>query len=235
MIYPWRHFHNYVKFFRSLVLPSKMTHFYRGRSQVRFSTASNDRISQPFGDEIQQTSFSGNGRDDDFQGQQGQDRQHVKHVMHRRPRESTFQFQAVPCMSHADLMWREPWRNISWAMIRIYNESQSMYCTSTLHISKKTMSIYIQYIYTYKHEHHMCIHLHIDIHMHHIICIYYIYIYVYVRGLLRGLSSPCKPPHWWLDLWQVHWKKWRKGWKIQKNTAFKRCLGGKQLASMTSP
>jgi hypothetical protein len=70
--------------------------------------------------------------------------------MHRRPRESTFQFQAVPCMSHADLMWREPWRNISWAMIRIYNESQSMYCTSTLHISKK-LWVYIYSIYIYIH------------------------------------------------------------------------------------
>ena len=67
---------------------------------------------------------------------------------------------------------------------------------------------------------------------------YIIYIYVYVRGLLRGLSSPCKPPRWWLDLWQVqvHWKKMEERLKnTKKNTAFKRCLGGKQLASMTSP
>ena len=56
-------------------------------------------------------------------------------------------------------------QTISWAMIRIYNESQSMYCTSTLHISKK-LWVYIQYIY-----------IHINM---NIICVY-IYIYICIQ------------------------------------------------------
>ena len=100
-------FHNYVKFpRRSPSSPRKFLSklFARSsRSQVGFSATSKDGISQTLRDEVEQTSFSSNGRDDDFQGQQGQDTQHVKHVVHRRSRESTFQFKAVPGMSHADL------------------------------------------------------------------------------------------------------------------------------------
>ena len=49
-------------------------------SQVGFSTSAYDRVRQTLRNEKEQASLSGQGCDDDFQGQQGQDGQHVKHV-----------------------------------------------------------------------------------------------------------------------------------------------------------
>ena len=73
-------------------------------SQVGFSTSAYDRVRQTLRNKKEQASLSGQGCDDDFQGQQGQGTDSMLNMSWTvGTRKGALQFDAVSGMCHADL------------------------------------------------------------------------------------------------------------------------------------